>query len=274
MSNPGDWRPFRETHAIQLCNLSIQFGQAVGDVLWHRMIDDLNDKAAALGLPDRTTGSQQPFDLPIMIVGLDLAGPETHTVSRSEAGGTVAERVQMTRDLIKYDQFIYTRWAPFRDRAEKLLRNVFSMLAGSSSLTAISCSYTDVFDFVGEGTMNGADVIDTASRYVSGAAVHPSTLWHSHCGYFDYPDPPTRRLSQVNIDALPGNIPDSKARQLKITTTIVDQFGQAESSKLSHQDVSWDLVSRHNDEQHALLKDLLAAVLTPTAAQSISLSPT
>lgn len=271
MADFRGWRPIQDTHAIQSCHLTVQFGEPAGEVLWRRIDAVAGAHAGALGLADRQKMSTLPFLIPIQIPGLVIEGtPEGVVHSRSDPNGTVAERLHLNRDAVKYEQLLYTRWAPFRDRVERLMREPVEMMAAVSSLSSVTSSYVDVFEFAGQGQMSASDVVDIESPLVASGAVHDSTLWHSHCGYYEYPDAITRRLVQINVDTLSGPQPDGVGRVIRITTQIADQFGQPESDQVGPDGVTWSFLLEHADDQHARLKSLLVSVLTNEAAQSIS----
>lgn len=273
MAELQHWRPIRDTHAIQTAQLQVQFGEQAGDVLWRRVDSSVTAVALGMGLSERQPASPFPFQIQFMVPGA-VAGPEFDQgfvlTNRLETG-EVVEQFTATRDTLKYEQSQYTRWAPFRERAEKLMNGPVDQYGGVSSLASITSNYVDVFEYSGAGDPDISEIIAFDGPFVARASQHPSTLWHTHSGFFEYPSPETRRLIIVNVDIQNGPV-SGKPHFVRVTTQISDQFSQPELSELDAELVNWDFIAVRADEQHLRLKSLLAQVLTTTAAQAISLA--
>ena len=272
MAELQHWRPIRDTHAIQSAHLAVQFGQPAGEVLWRRVQSAVSDIAGAVGITGRQPVSGFPFGIQFMAPGVTVQEPDQGVLLTSQTeAGEVVEQFTLTRDMLKYEQMQYTRWAPFRERAQKLMSGAVDQYGMVSSLAAVTSNYVDVFEFSGSGEPDVSEVISAEGPFVSRAAHHPATLWHSHSGFFEYPSPETRRLVAVNVDIQFGPVP-GRPHLVRVTTQISDQFGQPELTELDASRVDWAFIAGRADEQHLRLKSLLAQVLTDDAAQAISLT--
>lgn len=273
MAELRNWRPIRDTHAIQTAQLQVQFGEPAGDVLWRRVQSSITELGSGMGLGERQPVSNFPFQIQIMgpgaVVGQD-ADQGFVLTSRSDSG-EVVEQFTATRDALKYEQSQYTRWAPFRERAQKLMSSSVDQYGSVSSLGSITSNYVDVFEFSGTDNPDVSEVIAFDGPFVARASQHPSTLWHTHSGFFEYPSPETRRLVIVNVDIQHTQV-SGRPHFVRVTTQISDQFSQPELQELDPAVVSWDFIAARADEQHLRLKSLLGQVLTSDAAQAISLA--
>lgn len=272
MAGIEHWTPLKDTHAIQSCQLSVHFGEAVGEVLWKRAESQAWKQAVDLGFGERQplNGLPFPIQLPFQLPP-EVVGDQGFIFARRDDSGATTDQLTITRQGLTYEQFVYTRWAPFRQRAHKLMAEVVEAYAAVSSLAAIASGYTDVFVSGGSDEARVQDIVHPDGPFVASGALRDDALWHTHSGFFEHPDAFTRRLIQVNID-IGGAPPRNRPANVQIGTRIADQFGQPEMTALMPEQVSWGFMLQHADEQHLRLKELLRQVLTDPAAHSISLT--
>lgn len=272
MPEISGWRPVKETHAIHQASATVIFGQAVGDVLFKRVDAQISAEAERLGLTERepiVMGVPEPLRA---FFGQQAGGTEHGAGYRKrETPEFFSEQVQATRDTLRYEQWEYTRWAPFKDRARGLLSNAVDRFSEVSSLLTVNVNYVDIFHAIEEGDQDVSAVLDRTSPAVSAIAFRPTTQWHTHSGWFEYPDEVTRRLFNMNVDIVDIGTDSGMRRAIQITTQATDQFHQAGRQPLPDLDANWEFVERHLQDLHVSLKGLLRTVLTPAAADAISL---
>lgn len=277
MPKIAGWRPIHDTHAIQAAGISVQFSHPIGDVAWRRIDKDVGQAASSLGLSERQ---------PVGLVGLPeqalalirAAGPvpglEQGVVHvRRVSPELIGEKLQLTRESVRYEQGEYVRWAPMRSRFKTLASDALLKFAEVSSPSSISCDYVDTFVVEDiEANNRVSDLVDQKSPAVAPMAHRDDALWHTHSGWFEYPDSFTRRLVNVFVDVEQLNSSPNKVHTLRVRTLISDQFGQTGSGPLADGIFDWDFMQSRIDAQHTGLKVLLKAILTPAAAQAISLT--
>lgn len=267
------WRPVKDAHAIHTAGVVITFSEPIGDVLWRRTDASVAEKAKALGLEER-----QPvgFFLPPPFQGLNLQPPQAEAGAsylKRERPDFFSEQVQTTRDTVKYEQWEYTRWSPFRERARELIADPVARYCDVSSLGTITAYYVDVFQSVAaDRSADIGDVVAASSPAVAEIAFRPHSPWHSHSGWFEYPDEFTRRLCLINIDVTDHARPDGgSGLAVQVTTQITEQFSQPGSTALPDGMATWGLVEERLEVLHLQLKELLKATLAPGSASAIAL---
>lgn len=273
---PG-WRPIRDTHAIQSATVSVAFNQPVGNVLLRRMDAQLAAEAQRLGLLDREGIAAFQIPLPLQNI-LQMPNSQGASYSMRESPEFYSERVQLTADVVRYEQWSYTRWAPFLERARSLMQPSVDEYAKVSSLSEISATYVDVFEAIAENEKPDISVIvpKDASAIAAGA-FRKTGQWHTHSGWFDYlADGFSRRLSTVNVDVLDRPTTDDSGflRTVQITTRVADAFqlpAYLGANVVPDEAVSWNFVEDRLQSLHVDLKNLLRGALTQEALAAISL---
>ncbi|GEM_PF-4582771 len=269
MAQIGSWTPVHDTHAIQQAAVQITLNEPVGDVAFKRGLASIEERAAELGLLEQTSiGGFMPPEL--IAIGLPMPEQQGIAFARRERPDFIGERAQILKQSLRYEDFGYVRWAPFKSRAEKLLKDAAERFASVSSLNNISSEYTDVFVSLPTANADVSEVIDMNSPYVAAGSFQKTDSWHCHSGWFEPIDDHSRRLINVNID-IAENIHDGHPhRQVRIKTQTFDRFGEGPSSA-APDDISWDRMNAHLESAHVRLKDLLKDILTAEAAAAISL---
>lgn len=272
MTDIGPWHPLQGSHAIQLCAISMIYGEAVGDVTWRKAVQDVRPLAKAGGLVEQTF---VPPTIPAELVAFgfkaaDQAGASFVLVG---ADGDLQERLSLTREQLRYDDFSYVRWRPFKERAKQMLSSIVDRYANVSSLDTIHSEYVDVFLFSGSDSdqKDISKLVDRESPYIPGAVYKDTDFWHSHAGWFEYPDGLSRYLLNVNVDIRDEKSPNFEGRLVRIHTSVDVQFGRDGMHRPADEAIGWDLVEHHLDASHSRLKALLKSVLTDEAARKVSL---
>lgn len=269
----GSWRPIHDTHAIEVAAVTLTFSEPVGDVTWRKaqsLLEPITEKH--LLLEQTPIGIAWPQELRSLGIANPIAQGTAYT--RQNGDGSVAERVQVTRNSIKFEDYSYIRWAPFRDRFRDICAEIALIYSGSSSILSIQSEYLDSFEsLVDKDRSDSTDVVDPESSLVASSAMRTFDNWHCHSGWFDRHDE-FRRLVNINVDIADRNEPldpPKVTRMVRIKTMAADQFGPAAGFEPDDRPLEWSRLSHHLDSEHDQLKDLLRSVLTKSALEAISL---
>ncbi len=274
MADIGIWRPAKGTHAIQLASLSITFAEPVNDRPWRRIEKLLAKAAVEHGLTTRQSVKTiemriQPHSAPSVQEPSDVGFEFLRQITPEFA----AEKLQVRRDTLTYENWDYTRWAPMKRKAAALLKGAFGIYNESVEIAGVTASYVDLFlATTADGDAADAGlIIEPQSKSVAPGAFNPTKPWHTHSGWFEYPEPWCRRLRQVNVDVAEAMLPEGERRFVQIMTTVNDQFGQKGLEPMPVDEATWDRVLARLQNCHAELKEMLTSTLTKAAAQAISL---
>ncbi len=276
MADIGHWRPAKGTHAIQVATIAIGFAENVNDKPWRRIEELASTAAQALSISERQP--VQMFQMHVQATGsaptvgkAEVAGVE---FIRRVGGGTdaVAEKLQVLRNSISYENWSYTRWAPMKERAAALLRSSYGIFCEGVELASLTTSYVDGFHaIVPQSDADCSQIIDRKSKAVTLAAFNRLKPWHCHSGWFEYPSAERRRLKQINIDIGDATLPDGTTRVAQVGTNIIDQFNQPGLDRAGEH--SFDELLDLVQSAHVQLKGMLGSVLTKDACNAISLKP-
>lgn len=271
MPNVAGWQPLKGTHALDVSAIAVAFGQEVGDVLWRRADASLTKVAAAAGLTERQATIAV---LPKELAALQKLIPETEgqaAYTRKE-GDVLAEVVRMSKDRVSYANHVYTRWAPFRAQAVKFLADPVGRFLESAPLLNVVIEAVDLFNWdPDQGPMRLEGLLAPTSAGVASGAYRNDALWHTHSGWFEYPDQFTRRLCNINIDLVADSERKLERPQLKIRTLVTHQFNNQDVEALPDEMATWAFVEDQLQTLHIRSKDLLKMAITPEAAKAISL---
>lgn len=264
----GSWKPIHDTHAIQLAAITVTLNEPVGDLTLRKALSNVNPIAVELGLTEQASiNLQLPPELQQFV---HMSSPMQGMSYARQTDGRLGERALINKESLRFEDFEYVRWAPFKARAQKLLGDAVSEFTGVSSVNNISSEYTDVFIGLSGESSDVSEVINTKSPLVAGGAFQSNASWHCHTGWFEPIDKHCRRLVNVNIDVADNLLEGKVHRQVRIKTQTFDQFGQDGYAEFSDK-VDWDRLSYHLDSSHDRLKSLLRDILSPEAALAISL---
>ncbi|WP_372706697.1 hypothetical protein [Brevundimonas sp.] len=264
----GSWKPIHDTHAIQLAAITVTLNEPVGDLTFRKALNNVNPIAVELGLTEHAPINPQ---LPPQIQQfLNVSSPMQGMSYVRQSDGRIGERAFINRESLRFEDFEYIRWSPFKARAQKLLGDAVSEFTGGSSVNNISSEYTDVFIGLVGDQSDVSEVVNANSPLIAAGAFHSKASWHCHMGWFEPIDEHCRRLVNVNIDVADNLLEEKINRQVRIKTQTFDQFGQDGYAEYSN-NVSWERLSYHLDSSHDRLKSLLRDILSPEAALAISL---
>lgn len=127
--------------------------------------------------------------------------------------------------------------------------------------------------FIWSGTWEDMRLLELLEKsdYVAWGAVRPNKPWHSHCGWFDLNENGTKRLVNINLDAVdfragPNGLPKPS---IGIYTMIQDVFVSLPDV---HLDVEVAGVAAHTELVHKDLKELLTHLITREMQERVSLN--
>lgn len=275
-----DWRPLHEAHSIQVASLTILFGQALTDVPWRKAITEGRALARELGLTVERNVPVFSFALvqERATAPVPPAAQVPHGVEfmRLRTPTFAEEKLIYDLNSLRYENWAYTRWAAFLDRALAL---VFSLMRNyylpSVPILGIGVDYNDRF-YSADGleAPDAGQVIRPDSPLIAAGAFKRIDPWHVHSGWFEACDDQTKRLFNVDIDVAdmpPGVRPQGAVRALQLRTAAVDHFNQPGLREMPNDDVTVAFVSRRLQMMHEELKRVLEAVLTDSATATIGL---
>lgn len=287
------WLPAHKTHAIERVALTFQFAEQLPAKPWQAMLN-----SASVELPKQgfnSTVDELDFTLP----GVGVAGPggalqfhiggggavnpaavQQTTGGRQfqavTTGGQIREEVHLSRSRFMHSSLIYDGWASHRARALALLEPHLIRALPLANVQIVKLEYWDRFVFDGPAAEAAyGELLKTGSAFVPRFALETTQLWHAHTGRFVPAEGPVRRLLNVNfdvidtIDAAPGEQPPGPGlprRSVGIYTMAQDVLPDSASPATP------DAAASTLEGLHTILKDTFADVITPEAADRISLT--
>lgn len=268
MANLTAWKPLHSAHAIQLAALTFTFHEPVGDVALKRAMADIGAAAEELGLTEQAPiGIALPQEL--ISIGLQPAQAQGTVFTRREVDGSIGERLHVTRETIRFEDFAYIRWSPFKARARSLIEPALVRFADIVSIANISSDYIDVFQAANPSEKpDVSEVLNPSSSLIAAKVFRPTSAWHNHVGWFADDPPGDGRIVNINIDINDPEIDGQETRTARITSRVIDVF------KPGDPNLKWEPTTYFDgplDTAHGLLKGVLREVLTPAAADDISL---
>lgn len=268
MAELASWKPIHSAHAIQLAAVNFTFHEQIGDVALRRTIAEIEPIAKSLGLSETAPIGMM---LPAELLNLGLQTSQQHGLLffRRESDGTVGERLHVTRDLLRFEDFSYIRWSPFKSRARSLIEAALVRYADIASIANAASEYVDVFFARNpDEKPNVSEVINPLSGLVAPRAFRPLQPWHCHTGWFADDAPGDGRIVNLNLDVNDPEIDGRETRTLRILSRVTDVYSQGDPNG------RWNPASYFDEpieSAHQILKGLLREVLSPAASNEISL---
>jgi uncharacterized protein (TIGR04255 family) len=276
MPELGGWHPAKEAHAIVRAGLTVAFSGAIGDVAWRRLEKDVALLATSMGLNERQPLGIVGLPAPVMALIQNSGAAAQVNIGaiyqRRQPPQAVAEKLQLGPNNVRYELDEYVRWDPMKARFRELAAPALREYGSASSVSTISVDYVDAFVVRDAHAKNDISAIIPADcPAVARAAFRADELWHTHSGWFDYPDAFTRRLTNIFVDVEQALATPGRPHTIRIRTLQQDQFGQAGLAPAPDNLADWQFVEARIDSLHYNLKELLRTMLTPGAAEMIAL---
>ena len=192
---------------------------------------------------------------------------------RTNEGGATEQELRIESSSVLFRTTKYSRWGELWERVSRYFAGLAPIYIDAAPLSAIGLNYTDKFVLDGSPSPEAVrSVLRTGSPYFCQTILDAEDLWHSHVGYFDKPDPETKRLVNVNIDYVDQANNERRTRAIKLVTSLTDLLNQHGFSpcKADASDVM-TVMERHMQSLHDLNKELLASILSESMATRIAL---
>lgn len=266
----GQWQPAQGAHAIQVAAATIYFAEGITDMLLAEAERAVSPVAKEIGLDQRT-------QLQSFIVQLGPTGPEPRPevtgfdLARFERPDFFSDKISVGRNMLRYEDWAYTRWAVMMDKITRLMSLAVPYYLRATTISSMSVEYVDVFLAPQFATDSIKLVIDENSDFVARGALSDRDLWHTHSGYFEYPEEGIRRLRQVNVDVGDSQAPANIQRAAQIRTYAADNLNPDEKNGLTSLPGDWASIVTRLDNLHDATKEDFRAVLTAEAASAVSL---
>ena len=274
MAEIGNWKPIRDTHAIQMAAIGVTFSDSLSLRPWERVRGLVAPKAKQLGLDKEEAQAAIQFT---MGPGGPMPVPQQPNVPasidylRMERADFFSDRFTVNRQGLRYEEWSYTRWAALLEKASAVMEEAFAEYTD----TVMATIYVDYIDvFAADKNIDAPDcgeVVSRSSDLIAPAAYDPSKPWHTYSGHFEAVSPEIRRLHQVNIDVSDFNIGVETTRAIQIRTLITDQFNLPFLSSLPADKQTWTVVREQLDSLHRAANGTVKRVLTGSASNAISL---
>jgi uncharacterized protein (TIGR04255 family) len=278
------WHPAHEDHAIERVALTFQFQELVPQKAWTAILRNSTTELPNLGFSQSIRGIQIVTQLSQQIPSgkaQPIAGisPLPEAFGRSFqliANGRVEAEVILERNFIAYSSTQYSGWAKYKERCLSLISKSLNEAMITVNIQLVKLEYWDRFVYDGPvGDANYLTLLNANSRYLPSFGPTQGNLWHSHVGFFA-PADKAKRLINFNVDVLdlvePSFRPKVDAalgqpmRSVGLFSMAQDTFDHSAAPETSEQAIST------LDDMHTTLKELLGDVITPEAANRISLN--
>ena len=275
-----DWRPLHEAHSIQVASLTIFFGQALTDLPWRKAVTAGRALARELGLTVERSVPTHPVALlpegATASVSFKAQVPQGVEFMRLRTPTFAEEKLTYDLNSLRYENWAYTRWTAFLDRALALVFPLIrSYYLPSVLIQGIGVDYIDRFYSTDTLlTPDAGQVIRSDSPLIAAGAFRRTDPWHVHSGWFEGCDDQTKRLFNVDVDVADirlGAMQQGPLRAMHLRTAAVDHFNQPGSRETPNDDVTVAFVRHRLQMMHEELKRVLEAVLTQSATAAIGL---
>lgn len=267
------WKPLHGSHAIERVAARVQFAQHVNDVPWGKIQSEGKERAEKFQLLTKKEVRQVDFRIEESEGHVDHSRPIGIDFLRLERPNFFSEKLELRRDSLALEVFRYVRWAGFAEMAEAILLPLAKRYLDLVPITGVQLEYVDRFDATEDGPDCRA-VIRPDSDLVTRRAFSTHDPWHSHAGWFDWPeDGKAKRLANVDIDVfdLPTAGAGQGRRVVRIRTHLTDFFNQIGLEALPEDALTTEFLAERLDMLHIELKKMLGFVLTDAASTSVSL---
>ncbi|MFG1246028.1 TIGR04255 family protein [Xanthobacter flavus] len=284
------WLPAHQAHAIERVSVTFQFAEPVPSKAWQALLNrasvDLPLQGFNVSLDEMEFNFPQASNFPgvpqmnAFVFGPDGLVPQGQPQTgvggktfRRVSGDSVQEEISLLRTRFIYATTLYDRWAGCKKRIANVLGLYLSAVLSSVDISLIKLEYWD--RFVSEESGSNAvfaQLFRQDSKHVPEFIFDMHELWHTHVGYFLHTHDVAKRLINVNLDAIDLEERDAtnpsirlQRRSVGIYTMVQDTVRQDAPPS----DIDATMVAL--DGMHAILKDVLADVISEEAARLISL---
>jgi uncharacterized protein (TIGR04255 family) len=272
---PSQFAPLHSAHSIEQVAIALAFESPI--------------EATALALADEVVkASRPPLPKREELINYQMAvgpGPDAKpkiTQAQQQAGmlfqryannGVMEAELRVELNRVVFRTFSYTRWQHVWAEANGYFTDLREAYSGTK-LSAIGLDYIDKYVWQNsEAPWILSTLLRRDSPFVAPHIHDVADLWHCHSGSFTRPNAATKRLLNVNIDALEEAHPQGRRRVISIRTAITDFLNQ---DGFDRTDVTPTVVDRvwedHMEKLHAAAKEYLGKIINEKMATLIQLN--
>lgn len=250
------FEPISTAHSIERCTLAFTFSQELPSKVLGRALEQSAAAFRNAGLErEAIPGYQIDFSQGRMVPITSGGGPAKFTSPDQSTS------VLFQPNAIIMQTGVYVRWAPFIGQVEELVLPIVRQYCDSLNLISIQLEYLDTFFWGGSwDDFQWRDLLDEGSGFICSAASRAPKHWHSHSGWFEFPQENVRRLRRAHIDIVERLQGENVGPAITIVTTLKDEafaeLGQSVTSSIDVEAVKPTLEALHT-ELKVLIKRLL-----------------
>ena len=268
-----DWRPFNEAHSIRVAGLTVGFAQELTDIPWSKVVAEGKTRAHSSGLT--VDGPPVPVIRLVHQAGPALVQMDRAEYLRLRTPTFAVEKMAFDRSSLHYENWDYTRWSAFLDRAGSLLFGTLGdTYLGAVPFRTLAVDYFDSFvSLEGVELPNVGHLVREDSGYVAGGAFQASAPWQVQSGWTLDVDGANRTINvgiEV-VDMTGTGQPRSATRMVNIRTSVTDSFDRPGALRPSNDGVDVAFLQGRCNMMHIELKRLIGAILTEQAARAVGL---
>jgi uncharacterized protein (TIGR04255 family) len=268
MNNSPTFEPIFPSHAVERCNATITFSEALPTKVFAAVVEEAKPRFHNAGL--------EPVATTTMGFQIDISsGQSTPMPMAMSPIYTTADRATqfiVAQNTLAVRTGRYVRWSPFIGQMDDLLFPLLERYAGIVDIANIQLDYLDRFLWTETwDTFDWRRLLREDSGFI---ARRPAAVayrhWHSHTGWFEE-IPSGRRLVNVNIDLSDVPQPERVAPSVGILTLMREEIltpGMQDGRRPADQPP----IQARFEGLHNALKTLLCQIITAEMAQRISLT--
>ncbi len=275
----GAWLPLHENHAINVMALVVTLAEPIPAPMFRKAFSRAEEAALKQGLTHRQ---------PVMnMIQISVQQGIVQPVQQVASGGAIfssyfdnemfpvgspqlSEQLQIEPLSIVYRTWSYVSWSWQKQRYFELLGSFFEIISGLVAAATIRFEYQD--RFVYEGNPLDADpalLLRKGSPYLAPHVFEERGMWHSHTGRFLNGPDVSKKLLQINVDAVDEGEREDIQRWVNITTARENRYPTAPNAAVVALDL--ELIATAMDSQHEELKVALGAIINSKTASQIYL---
>jgi uncharacterized protein (TIGR04255 family) len=268
MNNSLAFEPIFPSHAVERCNATIMFSEALPTKVFAAVVEEAKPRFHNAGL-EAVAGPTMGFQIEIS------TGQPMPTPFAASSIYTTADRA--TQFIVAQNSLAmrtgrYVRWSPFIGQMDDLLFPLLERYSGIVDIANIQLDYTDRFLWADTwDTFDWRRLLREDSGFI---ARRPAAVafrqWHSHTGWFEG-IASGRRLVNVNIDLGDVPQPERVAPSVGILTLMREET-LAQGTPSGSSPADQPPIQARFEGLHNALKTLLCQIITAEMAQRISLN--
>jgi uncharacterized protein (TIGR04255 family) len=264
------WATINPAHAVQRAAAVLTFSEEVPTLVVNRAVEAVRTVARSYGLD-----KEEPLNSMMVQIGPGGAQAQTPTtqegISFQEVrGGQVVQALNITKQAVRFEYAVYTRWVGFREQLLVMLSQILPVMSNVTTMQSVALEYVDFFYAVNEGAEDVGLIVDNRSELVPRRAFRKREPFHAHSGWFTASSATGRNLINVDLTVADANGPAGLRRTISIRTheaEIVADMTSPRALELMSAEASMMVA----DALHATMKERLGHVLTKDAKAMISL---